>query len=105
MNLKKTEKFTVYESLNDQIQMISESGNLEKIPGFIIGILLFVSIYVYFSAKSYIEALKDEENLWGLLFGLIIGIIVTLYIVWKMNKYQKREISKLKYYRDQLLSF
>lgn len=84
------EKFSVSGSLDERIKVLSGSGKFELITSVVIGLLLIVSVNVYFSANGYIEAFSDVENIWGLIFGGIVTIGVAFYIGRGMKKHIKK---------------
>ncbi len=62
----------------------------------IIAIPTILSINVYFSQNTFIELFKDEEQMYGLTVGFIIGMMVSYYFVFKYRKYQLKNFEYLK---------
>jgi hypothetical protein len=59
-------------------------------------LLIVLSIHVYFENKSFIEVLKTEESIIGLIVGIPIGLFVSYYLVRKIRKYQLHNLEFLK---------
>lgn len=59
-------------------------------------ILTTLSIHVYYEHKSYVEVLKTEESLIGLIVGTFIGLFVSYYGARKIRKYQLQNLEFLK---------
>lgn len=54
-----------------------------------------LSIHVYYEHKLFLEVLAQEESVYGLIFGLIIGGMVAVFFVFKIRKYQKKQLVNL----------
>lgn len=59
-------------------------------------ILTTLSIHVYYEYKPYVEVLKTEESLIGLIVGTPIGLFVAYYLSRKIRKYQLHNLEFLK---------
>jgi hypothetical protein len=59
-------------------------------------VLINLSIHVYYESKPLIEVMKNQDSIYGLLFGLIIGILVAFYAIGKIRKYQLKNLEILK---------
>lgn len=59
-------------------------------------VMINLSIHVYYEYKPFLEVLKNQESLYGLLFGFIIGIFVAFYAVGKIRKFQLKNLEILK---------
>lgn len=55
-----------------------------------------LSIHVYFEYKPFVEVLKTEESIVGLIFGISIGLFVAFYGVRKIRKYNLNNLDFLK---------
>jgi len=65
-------------------------------------VLINLSIHVYYENKLLVEVMKDEESLFGLAFGSLIGMVVAFYFVAKIRKYQVTNLEYLKTLYGQL---
>ena len=59
-------------------------------------VMLMVSIHVYYEYKPFAEVMKSEESIIGLIIGFSVGLIVALYAVNKIRKYQLKNLEFLK---------
>jgi magnesium-transporting ATPase (P-type) len=89
------------EWLEQRIKMLSRwlSGKYSKLYIVLIPILLVLinlSIHVYYEYKPFLEVMKNQESMYGLLFGFIIGLFVAFYAVGKIRKYQLKNLEILK---------
>ncbi len=87
--------------INRRINMISKglTGRFNRLYVFIIPllyILIVLSIHVYFENKLFIEVLKTEESVIGLLVSAPIGLFVSFFSVIKIRKYQLKKLQFLK---------
>jgi hypothetical protein len=67
------------------------TGKLSKLYIFLIPVLYaltVLSIHVYFENKTFIEVLKTEESIIGLIVGASIGLFISYYAARKIRKYQ-----------------
>jgi hypothetical protein len=55
-----------------------------------------MSIHVYFEKKSFLEVIKAEESIIGLLVATPIGLFVSFFTIWKIRKYQLNKLLFLK---------
>jgi hypothetical protein len=62
----------------------------------ILYILSVMSIHVYFEKKSFLEVIKAEESIIGLLVASPIGLFVSFFTIWKIRKYQLNKLLFLK---------
>lgn len=67
-----------------------------------IAIPSILSINVYFSHDSFLDIFKDEESIYGLIFGYIIGIAVGYFFIFRYRKYQNKNLDYLKELYDRL---
>ena len=51
---------------------------------------------MYYEYKPFLEVLKNQESMYGLLLGFIIGLFVAFYAVGKIRKYQLKNLEILK---------
>jgi hypothetical protein len=63
----------------------------------IIYVLTILSIHVYFENKPFLDVLRTEESLIGLIIGTLIGLIVSFYAVRRIRTY---ELTNLKFLKD-----
>lgn len=87
--------------LEQRIKMLSGwlLGKYSKLYIVLIPFLLVMinlSIHVYYEFKPLSEVIKNQESMYGLLFGFIIGLFVTFYAVGKIRKYQLKNLEILK---------
>lgn len=87
--------------LEQRIELLSSwlLGRYSKLYIVIIPILMImimISIHVYFEYKPFIEVMKDEESIFGQIFGLIIGLIFSYSAVNKIRKFQIKNLEFLK---------
>ncbi len=68
----------------------------------IIYVLTILSIHVYFENKPYIEVLKTEESIFGLIAGTIIGLSVSFFSAYKIRRYELKNLEFLKKLYDRL---
>lgn len=81
------------------------TGKLSRLYLFIIPILyilIVLSIHVYFENKPFIEVLKTEESIIGLIVGAPICLFVSYYAARKIRKFQLQNLEFLKDLRSQL---
>ena len=89
------------EWLEQRIKMLSGwlLGKYSKLYIVMIPFLLVMinlSIHVYYEFKPFTEVMKNQESMYGLLFGFIIGLFVAFYAVGKIRKYQLKNLEILK---------
>lgn len=87
--------------LEQRIKLLSKwlMGKYSKLYIVLIPILLVLinlSIHVYYEYKPFLEVMKNQESMFGLLFGFIIGLFVAFYAVGKIRKYQIKNLGILK---------
>ncbi|MFC2152291.1 hypothetical protein ACFLSE_07155 [Bacteroidota bacterium] len=92
--------------LEQRIEMLSKwlSGKLVYFMIPILAIPTILSIHVYYEYKSFIEVIKTEESIYGLLVGFIIGIIVSFFVATKIRKDQSKNLNFLNDLYKQLCS-
>lgn len=61
-----------------------------------LGVFLTLSINVFFEKKPLLEVLQNEESLWGLAFGLLVGLVAATIYYKKVTKYFDRQIKDLR---------
>jgi hypothetical protein len=59
-------------------------------------IMINLSIHVYYEYKPFIEVMKNEESIIGLIVGFPIGLIVSYFVINKIRKYQLKNLEFLK---------
>jgi hypothetical protein len=62
----------------------------------VIYILIILSIHVYFENKPFIEVLHTEESISGLVAGTIIGLLTSYFAVYKIRRYELKNLEFLK---------
>jgi len=87
--------------LEERINSLSKelTGRFSKLYLFLIPILyvlITLSIHVYFENKSFIEVLKTEESVVGLIVGAPIGLFVSYFAAKKIRKYHLKNLEYLK---------
>ncbi len=87
--------------LEERIHLLSKwlTGRFSKLYLFLIPflyVLIVFSIHVYFENKSFIEVLKTEESIIGLIIGAPIGLFVSYFAVRKIRKFQIHNLEFLK---------
>lgn len=93
--------------LEERINFLSKSTNRKS--GYLnifllvlLYILTILSIHVYFEYKPFVEVLKTEESLIGLIIAIPIGLFVSFYVSGKIRKYQLKNLGFLKDLHDRL---
>ena len=61
-----------------------------------------LSIHVYYEYKPFIEVIKNEESIVGLILGFLIGLFVAWFAVNKIRRYQLNNLEFLKELHGQL---
>ena len=87
--------------LENRIQLLSHqlNGKLRWMYIIILPllfILIELSIHVYYEEKSMIEVLQNEESVYGLLFGAVIGLAVSFYSAIRIRRFQSANLEFLK---------
>jgi hypothetical protein len=59
-------------------------------------VMINLSIHVYFEYRSFFEVMKNEESIYGLAIGFLIGLFVSYFAISKIRKYQIRNLEFLK---------
>ena len=72
------------------------SGNYHIFLLIFLYVLTMLSIHVYFEYKPFVEVLKTEESLIGLIVATPIGLFVSFYVSGKIRKYQLKNLEFLK---------
>lgn len=62
----------------------------------IIYCLMVLSIHVYFENKPFIEVIKTEESVIGLIVAAPVGLFISFFSVRKIRKYQMKNLQFLK---------
>jgi len=73
-------------------------GKYSKLYMVIIPILLVMinlSIHVYFEYKPFIEVMRNEESIYGLIAGFAIGLVVSFYAINKIRRFQIKNLEFL----------
>jgi hypothetical protein len=87
--------------LEQRINLLSRwlLGKYSKLYIVIIPILLVminISIHVYYEYKPFVEVMKSEESIIGLIVGLLVGLFVSYFAINKIRKYQIKNLEFLK---------
>ena len=87
--------------VEERIKLLSRwlLGKYSKLYIVLIPILLIMinlSIHVYYEHKPFIEVMKNEESIYGLIIGFIIGLFVSYFAIKKIRKYQLKNLEFLK---------
>lgn len=87
--------------LEERIKLLSKQllGKYSKLYVVLIPILLIMinlSIHVYYEHKTFVEVIKNEESIYGLLIGFILGLFVSYYGANKIRKFQLKNLEFLK---------
>lgn len=87
--------------LEERIKLLSKwlSGKYSTLYFVLLPILLLLillSIHVYYEYKPFVEVMKNEESIFGLIAGFAIGLFVAYYSVNKIRKYQLKNLEFLK---------
>lgn len=93
--------------LGERIGLLSRwlTGKSSKIYVALIPLLIVMinlSIHVYYEYKPFIEVLKNPDSLTGLIVGYLVGVIVSIFVVVKIRRYQLLNLKFLKELYDQL---
>ncbi|HEY4784924.1 MAG TPA: hypothetical protein VIH57_02695 [Bacteroidales bacterium] len=93
--------------LEERINSLSKelTGRFSKLYLFLIPILYVLttlSIRVYFENKPFIEVLKTEESVIGLIVSAPIGLFVSYFSAKKIRKYYLKNLEYLKKLHDLL---
>ena len=73
-------------------------GRYSKLYILLIPVLLVMinlSIHVYYERKPFIEVMQNEESIFGLTIGFIIGLFVSFIAVQKIRRYQLKNLEFL----------
>jgi hypothetical protein len=74
-------------------------GKYSKLYIVLIPLLLVMtnlSIHVYYEYKPFIEVMKNEESIIGLIVGFLIGLFVSYFAINKIRRYQIKNLEILK---------
>jgi len=87
--------------LEERIKLLSKQllGKYSKLYVVLIPILLIMinlSIHVYYEHILFVEVFKNEESIYGLMLGFIVGLFVSFYAVNIIRKYQLKNLEFLK---------
>ncbi|MDP3437717.1 MAG: hypothetical protein Q8S04_10775 [Bacteroidales bacterium] len=93
--------------LEQRINLLSKwlLGKYSKLYIVILPILLVminISIHVYYEYKPFVEVMKSEESIMGLIVGFLVGLFVSYYAINKIRKYQIKNLEFLKELHTQL---
>lgn len=61
-----------------------------------LGILLTLSIHVFFERKPFLEVMKNEESIWGIMIGLLVGLTAATIYYKKVTKYFGRQMKEFR---------
>ena len=93
--------------LEERINILSKNSS-ERFKNLYIFLLPFLcititlSIHVYYEYKPFVEVLKTEESIFGLIFGIPIGLFVAFYVLKKIRKFSLANLEFLKDMYDRL---
>ena len=87
--------------LEQRINMLSRwlLGKFSKLYIVIIPLLLVminISIHVYYEYKPFVEVMKSEESIIGLIVGFLVGLFVSYFAINKIRSYQIKNLEFLK---------
>lgn len=87
--------------LEQRIKMLSGwlLGRYSRLYIVLIPVLLVMinlSIHVYYENKLFIDVMKNEESIFGLLTGFLIGLFVSYFAINQIRKYQLKNLEYLK---------
>jgi hypothetical protein len=87
--------------LEQRIKLLSSwlSGRYSRLYIVFIPVLLVMinlSIHVYYEYKPFIEVMRNEESIFGLIIGFVIGLLVSYYAINKIRRYQLKNLEFLK---------
>lgn len=93
--------------MEQRIKMLSGwlLGKYSKLYLVLIPLLLVminISIHVYYEYKPFVEVMKSEESIIGLIAGFLVGLFVSYYAINKIRKYQIKNLEFLKELHAQL---
>jgi len=99
--------FSLKDWLEQRINLLSRwlLGKYSKLYIVIIPILLVminISIHVYYEYKPFVEVMKSEESIIGLIVGFLVGLFVSYYAINKIRKYQIKNLEFLRELHTQL---
>jgi len=103
----KTQNLSLKDWLEQRIKLLSGwlSGKYSTLYILLIPLLLVMinlSIHVYYERKPFIEVIKNEESIFGLIIGFLIGLLVAWFTVNKIRRYQIKNLEFLKELYGQL---
>lgn len=95
--------------LEQRIKMLSGwlLGKYSKLYIVLIPLLLVminISIHVYYEYKPFVEVMKREESIIGLIVGFLVGLFVSFFAIKNIRKYQIKNLEFLKELYAQLTS-
>jgi uncharacterized membrane-anchored protein YhcB (DUF1043 family) len=64
--------------------------------------MINISIHVYYEYKPFVEVMKSEESIIGLIVGFLVGLFVSYFAINKIRKYQIKNLEFLKELHTQL---
>jgi hypothetical protein len=87
--------------LEQRIKMLSGwlLGKYSKLYILLIPILLVMinlSIHVYYEYKPFIVVMRNEESMFGMIMGFLVGLIVSYFAINKIREYQLKNLDYLK---------
>ena len=87
--------------LEQRIKLLSRwlLGKYSKLYMVLIPLLLVminISFHVYYEYKPFIEVMKNEESIIGLIVGFLVGLFVSYFAINKIRKYQIKNLEFLK---------
>ncbi|PKP34563.1 MAG: hypothetical protein CVU00_06255 [Bacteroidetes bacterium HGW-Bacteroidetes-17] len=87
--------------VDQRIKMLSGwlLGKYSKLYIVLIPILLVMinlSIHVYYDHKPFIEVIKNEESIVGLMVGSLVGLFVAFFVLNKIRKFHLKNLESLK---------
>ena len=109
MNKLKNNKYnlSLKDWLEQRIELLTKwlKGKYSKLYIIIIPVLMvliILSIHVYYEYKPFNEVMQNEESLYSLTAGFIVGLFVSYYAVSKIRRYQLKNLEFLKELYDRL---
>jgi di/tricarboxylate transporter len=92
---------TLKEQLEQRIELLSKWLNGEYkwiyiVITPIILLMVLISIHVYYEYMPLVDVLKNDDSLFGMLFGFPIGLFVAYFTIQKIRKHQLVYLKNLK---------
>jgi Na+/melibiose symporter-like transporter len=98
---------SLYQSIEQNYKLLSRSlkSKADMVFAPFLAFFLLIAIHGAFADYHLVNVTSEQETLWGLLFGILIAIGVSIYVFKSIRAYFTNQLEKLKYYRDQLQTY